>query len=420
MNYKESLEYLAGFSKQGAPVSDLSRFSALCEALENPQNALKCVHIVGTNGKGSVAEYISCGLRACGYHTGRFTSPYIIDIRERITLDGEFIPENDFARLMTSVRNSVENCAEKAFSQFELLTAVCFLYFAEQKADWCVVEAGIGGTLDCTNVIPCPAAAVFTSIGLDHTALLGKTCEEIAKSKSGVIKGGTVVAAAGIPAQAMSVIRDKCLQTGARLVVPDEKGLSGINGGLWGNSFSYFGQAIRIKMCGAHQITNALTAAETLRLLPSVDYQRAVTGFASAQIPARLENISAAGFPDIILDGGHNPQAMTAAREVLLSDPRPKTAIIGMIDTKDYETALSEILPCFSKAVFLDGFAPNAVESKRLCEAAGGLCECSEAHTPKQALLLARELTERGGLLFIGGSLYMAAEVRKLLCGGEL
>lgn len=418
MNYNESLEYLSNFSKQGAPVSDLSRFAALCGALNNPERALKCVHIVGTNGKGSVAEYVSCGLRACGYLTGRFTSPYIIDIRERITLDGEFISKEDFARIMTSVRAAVDNCAEKAFSQFELLTAVCFLYFAEKRADWCVLEAGIGGTLDCTNVIPCPAAAVFTSIGLDHTALLGTTCEEIARSKSGVIKGGTVVAAAGIPAQAMDVIREKCRQSGARLVVPNTAELSAVQGGLWGNSFCYCGAQIRTKMCGAHQITNALTAAETLRALEGVDYSRAVAGFAAAEIPARLESIAAQGFPQIILDGGHNPQAMAAAREVLLADARPKTALIGMIDTKDYETALAEILPCFGTAVFLDGFAPNAVDSKRLCAAANGLCQAYESHAPHDALALAARLTPRGGLLFIGGSLYMAAEIRRLLCGG--
>lgn len=420
MNYNESLEYLAGFSKQGAPVSDLSRFGALCKALGDPQSALKCVHIVGTNGKGSVAEYISCGLRACGYRTGRFTSPYIIDIRERITLDGEFIPEEDFARFMTIVRDAADNCTEKAFSQFELLTAVCFLYFSEKRADWCVIEAGIGGTLDCTNVIPCPAAAVFTSIGLDHTALLGRTCEEIARSKSGIIKGGAVVAAAGIPEQALNVIRTRCEQTGARLIVPDIAGLSGIESGMWGNSFCYFGQEIRTKMCGSHQITNALTAAETLRLLPNVDYRRALAGFAAAETPARLESITASGYPEIILDGGHNPQAMAAAREVLTADPRPKTALIGMIDTKDYAAALAEILPCFDKVVFLDGFAPNAVKASSLCAAASGYCECSEAHDTQDALSLAGNLTPSGGLLFIGGSLYMAAEVRRYLCGGVL
>lgn len=419
MDYNESLKYLAGFSKQGAPVKDLSRFMALCARLGNPERALKCVHIVGTNGKGSVAEYIAQGLSACGYRTGRFTSPYIIDIRERITLDGEFIPKEDFARLMTGVAAAVEECENRAFSQFELLTAVCFMYFAG-RADRCVIEAGIGGTLDCTNVIPCPEAAVFTSIGLDHTAILGGTHAQIARSKSGIIKGGSVIAAAGICPQAMAVIEQKCAETGARLIVPDMGELKDVESGLWGSSFTYRGVSVRSAMCGAHQISNALTAAEALRALPGVDFARALGGFARAKMPARLERISRGGCPDIILDGGHNPQAMEAARAVLKSDPRPKTALIGMIDTKDYESALGVILPCFERAVFLDGFAPNAVAAERLCATGAQYCACEAARSPAEALERAIALTDEGGLLFIGGSLYMAAQLRALLVGGRL
>lgn len=418
MEYNESLTYLAGFSKQGAPVKDLSRFSALCAQLGNPERELRCVHIVGTNGKGSVAEYITQGLCACGYHTGRFTSPYIINIRERITLDGQYIPEEEFARLMTDVAEAVSRCADRAFSQFELLTAVCFLYFAK-RADWCVIEAGIGGTLDCTNVIPCPEAAVFTSIGLDHTAILGNTPAEIARSKSGVIKGGAVIAAVGICSAAMEVLAQKCAETGSQLTVPDIGELSDVQSGARGSSFTYRGESVRTGMCGRHQIINALTAAEALRVLPGVELSRAVSGFAKASMPARLERISCAGYPDIMLDGGHNPQAMEAASEVLRADPRPKTALIGMIDTKDYSSALGIILPCFERAVFFDGFAPNAVSAERLCETGARFCECRASHDPKEALSQAAELTDDGGLLFIGGSLYMAAELRALLMGGN-
>ena len=150
MTYEESLQYLAQFSKQGAPVKDLSRFAALMAALGNPERALRCIHIAGTNGKGSVAEYIAHALTACGFKTGRFTSPYIVDIRERITLDGEYIPKEHFARLAAVTARAAERCENKAFSQFEILTAVCFLYFKESGADYCVIEAGIGGTLDLT------------------------------------------------------------------------------------------------------------------------------------------------------------------------------------------------------------------------------------------------------------------------------
>lgn len=416
------MRYLSSFSKQGAPVTDLTRFLALMSRLGNPQNGLRCIHIVGTNGKGSVAEYISAVLTECGYKTGRFTSPFIIDIRERITIDGHFISEESFSRLAGIVRTAAEQCENNAFSQFEILNAVCFLYFAEQAVDYAVIEAGIGGTLDCTNIIPCPEAAVITSIGLDHTAILGTTEAEIARSKSGVIKGSTAIAAAGISEEAMAVIKARCAETGARLVVPDTSKLNVIDSGLNGSSFVYRGEEYRVQMCGEHQIGNALTALETLAslntLLPA---DRVKSGIYRAVMPARMERIgrlpSIEHCPEIILDGGHNPQAMRAARAVLSGDSRRKTALIGMINTKDYKTALEILLPCFERVVFCDGFADNAADAEELSKIAGHLgIESAWAHDIKTALIKAFEITEE--LLFIGGSLYLAAEVRAALLGG--
>ncbi len=431
-DYEDSLAYLSSFSKQGAPVKDLSRFSALARELGNPQDGLKCIHIVGTNGKGSTAEFIARSLQYCGYKTGRFTSPYIIDIRERITLNGEFIPREDFARLTRRVAGAAERCLDRSFSQFEILTAVCFLWFSEQGAEYCVIEAGIGGTLDCTNIIPTPEAAVVTSIGLDHTAILGSTEAEIARSKCGVIKGGCAVAAAGISESAMAVLRGRCESVGARLVLPDISRVKTGECGLFGSSFSYKGRDFRVSMCGRHQICNALTALEVLdnisggnifgennRSDNKITYENVRVGMEKAAVPARLEQFPPRdGLPYIILDGGHNPQAMKAAREVLCSDPRKKTALIGMIDTKDYETALEIILPCFERVVFTDGFAPNAVSAERLCDVGGGLgAECAACHGTADGLALAAGMTGGDGVLFIGGSLYMAAQVRAALVG---
>lgn len=431
-SYEDSLSYLSSFSKQGAPVKDLSRFSALAAALGDPQNGLKCIHIVGTNGKGTVAELIARSLTECGYKTGRFTSPFIIDVRERITLDGKFIPKVDFARIIQKVADAAESCRDKRFSQFEILTAVCFLWFLEQGAEYCVIEAGIGGTLDCTNIIPPPEAAVVTSIGLDHTAILGATEAEIARSKSGVIKGGIAVAAAGISESAMAVLRGRCESVGARLVVPDTSMVRVGESDLSGSSFSYRGRDFRISLCGKHQIGNALTALETLDNISygnifgennlsdsKITFENVRRGIEKAAMPARLEQfLPHGGLPYIILDGGHNPQAMTAAREVLCHDAREKTALIGMIDTKDYETALGIILPCFGRIVFTDGFAPNAVAAEELCAVGRRLgAECSASHGIADGLALAAGLTGEGGVLFIGGSLYMAAEARKALLG---
>lgn len=414
-SYPESLEYLSSFSKQGALVTDLTRFSALSEKLGSPEKRLRCIHVAGTNGKGSVTEYIAAALTESGYKTGRFSSPYIVDIRERIEIDGEFISKEDFTRLAERVRKAEELCENRAFSQFEILTAICFLYFVERCTDCAVIEAGIGGTLDCTNIIPCPEAAVITSIGLDHTAILGDTEEKIAQSKSGIIKGGVCVTAAGIPESAMSVIRRRCEETGARLIIPDMRELTVRESGLTGSAFCYKNREYRVKMCGSHQAVNALTAIEVLNALNvGLPYEKVAAGLHRAVLPARLEYFPK-HTPEIILDGGHNPQAMLAAKEVLIADRREKTAIIGMISTKDYKTALKTILPCFKAAVFFDGFADNAVSSEVLADIGkkAGI-NSYFTHDIRTALTIACEDSE---LLFIGGSLYMAAEFRKFLTG---
>ncbi len=414
-SYPESLKYLSSFSKQGASVTDLTRFSALAEKLGSPEKGLRCIHVAGTNGKGSVTEYIAAVLTECGYKTGRFSSPYIVDIRERIEIDGEFIGEEDFTRLAERVRQAEECCENRAFSQFEILTAICFLYFEERGTDYAVIETGIGGTLDSTNIIPCPEVAVITSIGLDHTAILGDTEEKIAHSKSGIIKGGVCIAAAGISEAALEVIEHRCAKMGARLVIPDTRKLSVRGSGLNGSSFCYKNREYRLKMCGSHQTLNALTAIEALNALNvGLPDERIAAGLYKAALPARLEYFPK-HTPEVILDGGHNPQAMLAAKEMLTADPREKTAIIGMICTKDYKTALEIILPCFKAAVFYDGFADNAVNAEVLAgvgERAG--INSYFAHDIRTALTIGSEDSE---MLFIGGSLYMAAEFRKFLLG---
>lgn len=412
-SYQQSLDYLAGFSKQGAPVKDLSRFAALMRELGDPQKKLRFIHIAGTNGKGSVTELCARALTECGYVTGRFTSPYIVDIRERITLDGEFIPEADFARLMRDVSIAERRCADRRFSQFELLTALCFLYYAEKRADFVCLEAGIGGTLDCTNLIPCPAAAVITSIGLDHTAILGKTEAEIARSKSGIIKGGKAVVARGISEDALAVIKSRCDEVGAKPVIPDEPRV--IKSDMSGSDFAYRGIEYHTPLCGAHQVTNCAVAIEALKCAAELPADGVRRGFDKAVMPARLERFHTSGV-DVILDGGHNPQAIDAANRVLSADSRAKTALIGMIDTKDFEAALTPLLPRFERVIFCDGFAPNAVSGEILCGIADGLnVPAQTIREPREALCKAIEQNGTDRLLFCGGSLYLAAELRKFL-----
>ena len=241
-------QFLGQYSHFGAPVKDLSRFEALCHKLGDPQDNLRYIHIVGTNGKGSVAEFCASSLAAAGFTAGKFTSPYVRSVCERIAIgypDGLYeISCADLARLLNKVADAAEQCGGLEFSQFEILNAVAFLFYAEKQVDWVVLEAGIGGTLDSTNVIKQPECAVFTSIGLDHTKILGGTVEEIARSKCGIIKGGNAVAALDLPESAMEVIRERCAQTGARLITPDRSELEILEKpGLRGSRFRYRGRS---------------------------------------------------------------------------------------------------------------------------------------------------------------------------------
>ncbi len=406
--------FLGQYSHFGAPVKDLSRFSALCRELGDPQNGLKYIHIVGTNGKGSVAEYCTSALASAGYTVGRFTSPYVTSVCERIAIASageEYeISCADFARLSSVVADAAERCGELEFSQFEIINAVAFLYYKEKRVDYVVLEAGIGGTLDSTNVIPQPECAVLTSIGLDHTKILGDTVEKIAWSKCGIIKGGCAVAAVGIPEGAMQVIRRRCEATGARLVVPDESGVRVLETGIHGSRFSYKGTEYRLRMAGKYQITNALTAIETLSSI-GVPQEHIRAGLERAVLPARMELLSG-GF---LLDGGHNPQAAQAVRTALESFACAKpVGIIGMMNTKDSRAFLDVILPCLDTVIFCDGFSEGNIPAEQL----EAVCKAGSAifHDPAQAVKYAESIAA-GRLIYCGGSFYFAAEVRKLLLG---
>lgn len=415
LNSSEEIEeFLGQYSHFGAPVKDLSRFSALMHELGDPQDALKYIHIVGTNGKGSTAEFCTSALAAAGFVVGRFTSPYVSSICERIAVaypDGIYeISTADFSRLLYSAAEAAAKFPGVEFSQFEIMNAAAFLYYAEKHADHVVLEAGIGGTLDSTNIIKQPECAVVTSIGLDHTKILGDTVEKIAQSKCGVIKGGTAVAGEDIPASAMEVLRRRCEEVGARLIVPDSTELSVHSTGLDGSSFAYRGQEYGLRMGGEYQIRNAMTAIEAL-LSMGIPTSAIALGLKRSQLPARMElfRSNTPERPSLLIDGGHNPQAARAVRSALGSSGfRHITGVIGMMNTKDYTAFLREILPCLERVVFCDGFADTAVPAEELRAASGVPAEVF--HDPKQALEYAMSLP--GDMVYCGGSFYFVAHIK--------
>ena len=255
MKINETLNYihsLGAFSHQAG----LERIGAVCEKLGHPQNNFKAIHIAGTNGKGSVCTFVSNSLKQAGYKVGTFVSPYIVDFCERIQINGEHINEEDLCRLSQKVID-----AGVSLGEFEFITAVGFLYFSENKIDVAVLETGLGGRFDATNIISEPVVSVITKIGLDHTAILGGTLAQIATEKCGIIKGKNVVTAHSQPAEALNVIKEIVPQ----LIIPDISNLTDVKVSVLGNEFCYKNINYKTNLGGDYQIENALIAIETLK-----------------------------------------------------------------------------------------------------------------------------------------------------------
>lgn len=363
MNYEEAMNYINSFSKRGGSISDLSRFSSLMDRLGNPQDNLKFVHIAGTNGKGSVVSYLSSVLTLCGYKTGEFTSPYIVDYTDRIRINGENISKDAVPQYVEKIREMALN---EEYSQFEITTALAFLYFNDMKCDIVCLETGVGGLLDCTNIIKPPLVTVITAVSFDHTAVLGNTIEKISFQKAGIIKNGTpcVLSADNIK-ECVDVVTDKCKQCKSSLIIPDKNELNILSSDILGSSFIYKGNEYELSMAGKHQVFNAISAIEALNVLKckgyDISYQNVRDGLKKSTVPSRTEIFRKK--PLILVDGAHNPAGMEALSNILKDFPKKPVAILGMINTKDAETALSKIAPFVERVVCVDGFYPNALDS---------------------------------------------------------
>ena len=390
MTYEQAFEYVGSFTKSGTPVKDLIRFVILMRLLGNPQNELKIVHVAGTNGKGSVCEYISNAVKADNKSVGKFTSPYIDCIEERIQVNGKYI------------------------SQFEILCAIALLYFYKEQVNVAVIETGIGGLLDCTNVVN-PAVSVITSVDFDHTDVLGDTLTEIARHKAGIIKPS--VPCIVYPEQAkevMRVIDDKCREYNCEEIIPDMSRVQVLHMDITDVFFSYKGMNYHLVMSGEHQIKNALCAIEACRIL-NIEYSSVFTGLERSALRARMEEVSVNG-ATCIIDGSHNPSAMRAAEKLLSCDKRKIHGVVGMMANKDWQTALKIILPRFEDVIFVDGFMPGCVPASQLTrfaiEQGVRATACGDLNSAiSQATLKAGTKD----IAMITGSLYLASAAEKII-----
>lgn len=405
MNYNQTLEYIHSLGMFSHPAG-LERITALLNRLQNPQNSFEAVHIAGTNGKGSVAAYTSSIFRAAGLKTGLFISPFIIDFRERIQINGEFIPQNRLCELAERVR-----AVGIEVTEFEFITAVAFLYFAEEKCDIVVAETGLGGRLDATNSLSRVRVSTITRIGLDHTAILGSTLKKIAAEKCGIIKNNITVSAPHQPRTAAQVIKSSAKQ----LFIPDMRRLRVINVGISGNEFIYGGTCYKTALGGEHQIENALTAIETVRKSGLVNDESIIkSGLAAARFPARLEKIS--DKPLIILDGAHNPDGAVTLERAMREFSGKITAVIGMMKDKNCDGFLKTVLPHCRRVIAVKACdAPRALTAAQMAELAKKYCkEVSAVEKLDEAITTAlRSAADEP--VFIFGSLYLASAVRPLI-----
>lgn len=418
MTGQEAVAYIDTFQWQ-AHAPGLERIRTLLHALGDPQKELKFVHVAGTNGKGSVCAYLASVLRCAGYRVGLCTSPFLEDFRERIQVDGELIPPETLGELTELARPAAE-AMEDHPTEFELITAVAMLYFRRCRCDIVVLEVGLGGALDASNVIDVPEAAVITAMGMDHAAILGPTLGDIAAAKAGIIKpGGAVVSFCGCP-EADAVIRERCREQGAQLTEVDFSRLRVVGTGLDGTDleFAPYG-ALHVPLVGLYQAKNAAVAVTTVEVLEKRGWEisrRALEqGLASVCWPGRLEVVRRAG-PVILRDGAHNAHGMAATVESLraLFPGKKLTILMGVMADKDVEDMLKLLAPIAGQVFTVRPESPRAMPAEELAALVNRYgvpaVPCAGVAAGLQA---AAQAAGADGAVCALGSLYLVGEVRR-------
>ena len=415
MNIQQALSYIDGTLWFGSRPG-LERTEALLDKLGRPQDGLKFVHIAGTNGKGSCAAMLASIFRAAGYRTGLYTSPYLFRFHERMQVNGEPIGDEDLAELVTRIQPLADAMADHP-TEFELITAAALLWFARQHCDIVVLEVGLGGRLDATNVIGAPEAAVIMNIGLDHTQILGDTLEKIAAEKAGIFKPGCEAAVYDQGEGVIRVLQEKARETGTSLHLADFSKLQPEFDSLEGQSFLYRGEPYALALLGDHQLRNAAVVLETVEILRrrgwELSHEAVEHGLYATVWPARFELVSEE--PPFIVDGGHNPQCAQTVRDNLLRyfPAQRRVLLVGVLADKDYP-ALFEILNEAADAwVCVTPDSPRALPAEKLAEHLGRFGKpVTVCETIPLGVDTAREQAGEAGMACSVGSLYMAGAVR--------
>lgn len=416
MTYDEAIAYIHAVYWKGSKMG-LSRTQELLRLLGNPEKQLRFVHVAGTNGKGSTCAMLASVLQEADYRVGLYTSPYITRFNERIQVNGKPIPDAALARVVSQVREKAESMQDLP-TEFELVTAIAMRYFLKERCDIVVLEAGLGGELDSTNVIDTPLVAVITAMGYDHTDILGDTMTEIAAAKAGIIKEGGDVVIPGGNGEADAVFRRVCSERSAALHVAKLSELRVTAYGLQGQDFDYGAyRGLHLGLLGEYQPQNAALALETLEVLRKkgfpVSDKALRRGLARTQWPARFELLHKR--PAIVVDGGHNPHGVSGTVNSLrrLFPGKRVVFVIGVMSDKDIDGMLALLLPiaerfyAVSPAYFRAMPAPALAERIRAGNGAAEACG-----SVREGMQRAVDAAGEDSVICAVGSLYMAGEIR--------
>ena len=428
MNYEEAIAYIHGTYRFGSKLG-LDNIRFLLKLMGNPQSELRFIHVAGTNGKGSTSAFINEVLMEEGYSVGLFTSPYLEVFNERIRLNGTCIENADLATSTEYVSHKVDKMLALGMShptEFEIVTAVAMDFYKRQKADFVILEVGMGGRLDSTNIIERPLISVITPIAMDHTDYLGDTLDKIAFEKAGIIKKKSLVVSAEQQPEAHDVIEKTAEDLHACLMVADPTAIhvksSSIGGSIFDVVFpdEHF-ENLEIELAGDHQIMNALLALTALKAMKdhlnmTIRKESIYKGFKETRWPGRLEVLGKE--PLILIDGAHNVHGAKSLSNVLKAhlSGRKILGLVGVLSDKDYSGILDELAPCVDRVITTMPDNPRALSAEKL---AG---EFEQRHVQakpvphiEKALQTALEELQPQEVLLSFGSLYLIGQVRTLL-----
>ena len=377
MDYQQSRAYVSDADRYAGGALDLTNIKELMKRLGNPQDQLKYVHVAGTNGKGSVIAYLYTTLSEAGYRVGRYISPSVYSYREKMEVAGRSVSREQFAGYVTRVAAAIEEMTSEGLAHptpFEIETAVAFLFFAEENCDLVILEVGMGGNLDATNIIKNTILAVLVPISMDHQSFLGNTLTEIAEKKAGIIKPGCSVATVGQKPESLKVIQEVCHENGADLTVADLEKAKAVKADFAGQTLEYRGETYELSLAGSYQTENAALAIEALSILGEKGYPTTIEqrkkGLKDTKWNGRLTIIHRD--PLFIVDGAHNPAAADMLEDSVRKYFKGRRIffIMGVFRDKDYHYIIRKLCPYAEQIVTVETpDNPRALPAEELAEA---------------------------------------------------